>query len=142
MVRDLTIRAALVVIAEHVGHLVVTANIVKKDLVRDRFCTALCSLTDYRRSFPVSISAPRRIPPIWENIGTSWRSPAFTVHGLSAARFRHSAFLCCAEAGGGDSRLSVTRDGRRLAAVVCGVIGASRVRVLIESKSTTTKRKT
>ena len=27
--------AALVVIAEHVGHLVVTANIVKKDLVRD-----------------------------------------------------------------------------------------------------------
>jgi uracil permease len=27
--------AALVVIAEHVGHLVVTANIVKKDLIRD-----------------------------------------------------------------------------------------------------------
>ncbi|SPW58456.1 uracil transporter [Escherichia coli] len=27
--------AALVVIAEHVGHLVVTANIVKKDLLRD-----------------------------------------------------------------------------------------------------------
>lgn len=27
--------AALVVIAEHVGHLVVTANIVKRDLIRD-----------------------------------------------------------------------------------------------------------
>lgn len=81
--------AALVVIAEHVGHLVVTANIVKKDLVRDPVCTARCSLTDCRRSFPVS-SAPRRIPPMGK-ILASWRSPAFTVPGLSAAR-RFSPF--------------------------------------------------
>ncbi len=40
--------AALVVIAEHVGHLVVTANIVKKVSARDQVCTVRCLLTACR----------------------------------------------------------------------------------------------
>ncbi|SUH02462.1 uracil permease [Salmonella enterica subsp. enterica] len=77
--------AALVVIAEHVGHLVVTANIVKKDLVRDpglhrsMFANGLSTI----------VSGFFGSTPNTTYGGKYWRHgdhPAFTVPGLSAAR--------------------------------------------------------
>ncbi|MDI8106958.1 hypothetical protein MJN85_30345, partial [Salmonella enterica subsp. enterica serovar Anatum] len=52
--------AALVVIAEHVGHLVVTANIVKKDLVRDSTGDSLLGSTG---TYGVSLSRNNSMKP-------------------------------------------------------------------------------
>ena len=57
--------AALVVIAEHVGHLVVTANIVKRDLIRDPACIVRClPATICRRSFPASSVRRPTLPTV------------------------------------------------------------------------------
>lgn len=56
--------AALVVIAEHVGHLVVTANIVKRDLIRDQACIVRCLPTACRRSFPASSVRRPTLPTV------------------------------------------------------------------------------
>ncbi len=109
--------AALVVIAEHVGHLVVTANIVKKDLVRDpglhrsMFANGLSTIVSgFFGSTPNTTYG--------ENIGVMAITRVYSTWVIGgAAIFRHSAFLR-RQTGGGDSDYPVTRDGRRLAAVV------------------------
>ncbi|VEA19038.1 uracil permease [Salmonella enterica subsp. enterica] len=110
--------AALVVIAEHVGHLVVTANIVKKDLVRDPgLHRSMFANGPVDESSPVS-SAPRRIPPMGK-ILASWRSPAFTVPGLSAARAIFAILLSCVgKLAAAIQIIPLPVMGRRLAAVV------------------------
>ncbi len=90
--------AALVVIAEHVGHLVVTANIVKKDLVRDpglhrsMFANGLSTIvsgffgstpnTTYgenigvmaiTRVYSTGLSAARRFSPFCFPASANWR---------------------------------------------------------------------
>ncbi|SUH35840.1 uracil permease [Salmonella enterica subsp. enterica] len=110
--------AALVVIAEHVGHLVVTANIVQKGfsarspvLHRSMFANGLSTIVSgFFGSTPNTTYG--------ENIGVMAITPRLQYLGYRRrGDFRHSAFLRW-QTGGGDSDYPVTRDGRRLAAVV------------------------
>ncbi len=90
--------------------------------MRDRFCTAQCSLTDYRRSFPVSLRLHAGIPTYrGENIGVM-AMPAFTVRVIGAAI---SPFCFPVGKLAARSDYPVTRDGRRLSLLLYGVIGAS-----------------
>lgn len=99
--------AALVVIAEHVGHLVVTANIVKKDLLRDpglhrsMFANGLSTvISGFFGSTPNTTYG--------ENIGVMAITRVYSTWVIGGAAI--------------------------FAILLYGVIGASGIRVLIESK--------
>jgi len=139
--------AALVVIAEHVGHLVVTANIVKKDLIRDpglhrsMFANGLSTMFsgffEYceERSDPRSGAAPLHVRQrplhhvlrlFWVNAQHDlWRKhrcdgdhPRLQHLGYwRSSHFCHSALLR-GQAGGSDSGDPGAGDGRRIAAAV------------------------
>ncbi|EIE5826637.1 uracil permease [Salmonella enterica] len=109
--------AALVVIAEHVGHLVVTANIVKKDLVRDpglhrsMFANGLSTIVSgFFGSTPNTTYG--------ENIGVMAITRVYSTWVIGGAAIQ----IIPLPVMGGVSLL------------LYGVIGASGIRVLIESK--------
>lgn len=123
--------AALVVIAEHVGHPVVTANIVKKDLIRDpglhrsMFANGLSTvISGFFGSTPNTTYG--------ENIGVMaitrvystghWRGGNFAILLSCVGKLAAAIQVIPPPVMGGVSLL------------LYGVIGASGIRVLIESK--------
>lgn len=45
--------ALLLVVSEHIGHQVVTSEIIGRDLLKNRDCTGLCSVISFPPCFPV-----------------------------------------------------------------------------------------
>jgi uracil permease len=76
--------AAFVVLAEHIGHLVVTGNIVEKDLVKDPGLDRSL-LGDGIANFLSGLVGATPNTTYGENIG-SWRLPKCLASGLSAER--------------------------------------------------------
>jgi uracil permease len=123
--------AALVVIAEHVGHLVVTANIVKRDLIRDpglhrsMFANGLSTIVSgFFGSTPNTTYG--------ENIGV------MAITRLQYLGYRRRGDHCDSallrrQTGGGYPDHPGAGDGRRFAAAVRGDRRLG-IRVLIESK--------
>ncbi|MDU6108322.1 MAG: uracil permease [Klebsiella pneumoniae] len=106
--------AALVVIAEHVGHLVVTANIVKRDLIRDpglhrsMFANGLSTIVSgFFGSTPNTTYG--------ENIGVMAITRVYSTWVIGGAAIIAILLSCVGK-------------------LLYGVIGASGIRVLIESK--------
>src|SRR5690606_15724307 len=124
--------AALVVIAEHVGHLVVTANIVKKDLVRDpglhrsMFANGLSTvISGFFGSTPNTTYG--------ENIGVMAITRVYSTWVIGGA-----AIFAIRRSCGGKLAAAIQIIPRPVmggvSLLLCGVIGASGIRVLIESK--------
>nr|VUD27751.1 uracil permease [Salmonella sp. NCTC 7297] len=125
--------AALVVIAEHVGHLVVDGEYrQKRSGTRSRVCTAQCSLTDCRRSSPAS-SAPRRIPPMGENIGVMAITRVYSTWVIGGAAIFAILLSCVGKLAAAIQIIPLPVMGG-VSLLLYGVIGASGIRVLIESK--------
>ncbi|RRF73392.1 uracil permease [Klebsiella pneumoniae] len=123
--------AALVVIAEHVGHLVVTANIVKRDLIRDpglhrsMFANGLSTIVSgFFGSTPNTTYG--------ENIGVMaiTRSTALVIGGAAIIAILLS---CVGKLAAAIQIIPVPVMGG-VSLLLYGVIGASGIRVLIESK--------
>ncbi len=124
--------AALVVIAEHVGHLVVTANIVKRDLIRDpglhrsMFANGLSTIiSGFFGSTPNTTYG--------ENIGVMAITRVYSTWVIGGAAIVTDSALLRRQTGGGYPNHSGTGDGG-VSLLLYGVIGASGIRVLIESK--------
>ena len=75
--------AALVVLAEHIGHLVVTGNIVDRDLIKDPACPVLYSPTAFPMLSAALPAQLRTLPMV--KTSALWQLPRFTAPGLSAA---------------------------------------------------------
>ncbi len=111
--------AALVVIAEHVGHPVVTANIVKRDLIRDpglhrsMFANGLSTIVSgFFGSTPNTTYGEKY-----------WRDgdyPRIQYTGYWRRGDYCDSALLRRQAGGGDSDYPGTGDGRRFSAAVRG----------------------
>ena len=121
--------AALVVIAEHVGHPVVTANIVKRPdprsgLHRSMFANGISTVFSGFGSTPNTTYG--------ENIGVMAITKVYSTGDRRRGGAGYPAVLH-RQAGGGDPCGAGAGDGRRFP-LLYGVIGASGIRVLIESK--------
>ncbi len=126
--------AALVVIAEHVGHLVVTANIVKKDLLRDpglhrsMLANGLSTvLSGFFGSTPNTTYG--------ENIGVMAITKVYSTWVIGGAAILAILLSCIGKLAAAIQAVPVpvpVMGGVSL--LLYGVIGASGIRVLIESK--------
>ncbi|CCO67153.1 uracil permease [Yersinia enterocolitica] len=128
--------AALVVIAEHIGHLVVTANIVKKDLIRDpglhrsMFANGISTvISGFFGSTPnttygenIGVMAITRVYSTWVIGGAAILAIMLSCIGKLAAAIQAVPVPVPVPVMGGVSLL------------LYGVIAASGIRVLIESK--------
>ncbi|MGV3344962.1 uracil permease [Enterobacteriaceae bacterium LUAb1] len=124
--------AALVVIAEHTGHLVVTASIVKKDLMRDPglhrslfangFSTLLSGLFG---------STPNTT--YGENIGVMAITRVYSTWVIGGAAIFAILLSCIGKLAAAIQALPVPVIGG-ISLLLYGVIGASGIRVLLESK--------
>lgn len=121
--------AALVVIAEHIGHLVVTANIVKKDLIRDpglhrsMFANGLSTvISGFFGSTPNTTYG--------ENIGVMAITRVYSTWVIGGAAILLS---CVGKLAAVIQAIPVPVMGG-VSLLLYGVIGASGIRVLIESK--------
>ncbi|MEA1065667.1 uracil permease [Erwinia sp. HR93] len=124
--------AALVVIAEHVGHLVVTANIVKKDLVRDpglhrsMFANGLSTfLSGFFGSTPNTTYG--------ENIGVLAITRVYSTWVIGGAALFAILLSCVGKLAAAIQIIPVPVMGG-VSLLLYGVIGTSGIRVLIESK--------
>lgn len=124
--------AALVVIAEHVGHLVVTANIVKKDLMRDSglhrsmFANGLSTMiSGFFGSTPNTTYG--------ENIGVLAITKVYSTWVIGGAAILAILLSCVGKLAAAIQAVPVPVMGG-VSLLLYGVIGASGVRVLIESK--------
>ena len=122
--------AALVVIAEHVGHLVVTANIVKKYSIRDpglhRSMFANCA--DYSGFFG---STPNTT--YGENIGVMAITRVYSTWVIGGAAIFAILLSCVGKLAAAIQIIPLPVMGG-VSLLLYGVIGASGIRVLIESK--------
>jgi uracil permease len=124
--------AALVVIAEHVGHLVVTANIVKKDLLRDpglhrsMLANGLSTvISGFFGSTPNTTYG--------ENIGVMAITKVYSTWVIGGAAVLAILLSCCGKLAAAIQAVPVPVMGG-VSLLLYGVIGASGIRVLIESK--------
>ncbi len=109
--------AALVVIAEHVGHLVVTANIVKKDLIRDpglhrsMFANGISTVfSGFFGSTPNTTYG--------ENIGVMAITKVYSTWVIGGAAVLAILLSCIGKLAGGDPGGAGAGDGRRFPAAV------------------------
>jgi uracil permease len=124
--------AALVVIAEHVGHLVVTANIVKKDLIRDpglhrsMFANGISTIfSGFFGSTPNTTYG--------ENIGVMAITRVYSTWVIGGAAILAILLSCVGKLAAAIQIIPVPVIGG-VSLLLYGVIGASGIRVLIESK--------
>lgn len=124
--------AALVVIAEHVGHLVVTANIVKKDLLRDpglhrsMFANGLSTvISGFFGSTPNTTYG--------ENIGVMAITRVYSTWVIGGAAIFAILLSCVGKLAAAIQMIPLPVMGG-VSLLLYGVIGASGIRVLIESK--------
>lgn len=124
--------AALVVIAEHVGHLVVTANIVKKDLIRDpglhrsMFANGLSTvISGFFGSTPNTTYG--------ENIGVMAITRVYSTWVIGGAAIIAILLSCVGKLAAAIQIIPVPVIGG-VSLLLYGVIGASGIRVLIDSK--------
>ncbi|WP_241580126.1 uracil permease [Rosenbergiella nectarea] len=124
--------AALVVIAEHVGHLVVTANIVKRDLIRDpglhRSMLANGLSTLFSGFFG---STPNTT--YGENIGVMAITRVYSTWVIGGAAIMAIALSCVGKLAAIIQAIPVPVMGG-VSLLLYGVIGASGIRVLIDAK--------
>lgn len=124
--------AALVVIAEHIGHLVVTANIVKKDLIRDpglhrsMFANGLSTvISGFFGSTPNTTYG--------ENIGVMAITRVYSTWVIGGAAILAILLSCVGKLAAVIQAIPVPVMGG-VSLLLYGVIDASGIRVLIESK--------
>lgn len=124
--------AALVVIAEHIGHLVVTANIVKKDLLRDpglhrsMFANGLSTIiSGFFGSTPNTTYG--------ENIGVMAITRVYSTWVIGGAAILAILLSCIGKLAAAIQAIPVPVMGG-VSLLLYGVIGTSGIRVLIESK--------
>ncbi len=124
--------AALVVIAEHVGHLVVTANIVKKDLLkepglhRSMFANGLSTvISGFFGSTPNTTYG--------ENIGVMAITKVYSTWVIGGAAILAILLSCVGKLAAAIQAVPVPVMGG-VSLLLYGVIGASGIRVLIDSK--------
>lgn len=124
--------AALVVIAEHVGHLVVTADIVKKDLLRDpglhrsMFANGLSTvISGFFGSTPNTTYG--------ENIGVMAITRVYSTWVIGGAAIFAILLSCVGKLAAAIQMIPLPVMGG-VSLLLYGVIGASGIRVLIESK--------
>lgn len=124
--------AALVVIAEHVGHLVVTANIVQKDLMRDpglhrsMFANGLSTmLSGFFGSTPNTTYG--------ENIGVLAITKVYSTWVIGGTAILAILLSCVGKLAAAIQVVPVPVMGG-VSLLLYGVIAASGIRVLIESK--------
>jgi len=131
--------AALVVIAEHVGHLVVTANIVKRDLIRDpglhRSMLANGLSTLFSGFFG---STPNTT--YGENIGVMAITRVYSTWVIGGAAIMAIALSCVGKLAAIIQVIPVPVMGG-VSLLLYGVIGASGIRVLIDAKVDYSKAK-
>jgi len=131
--------AALVVIAEHVGHLVVTANIVKRDLIRDpglhRSMLANGLSTFFSGFFG---STPNTT--YGENIGVMAITRVYSTWVIGGAAIMAIALSCVGKLAAIIQAIPVPVMGG-VSLLLYGVIGASGIRVLIDAKVDYSKAK-
>ena len=124
--------AALVVIAEHVGHLVVTANIVKRDLIRDPGLHR----SMFANGFSTIISGFFGSTPnttYGENIGVMAITRVYSTWVIGGAAIIAILLSCVGKLAAAIQIIPVPVMGG-VSLLLYGVIGASGIRVLIESK--------
>ncbi|MFA9439983.1 uracil permease [Uliginosibacterium sp. sgz301328] len=126
------IPAALVVIAEHIGHLVVTANIVQKDLMKDPglhrslFANGLSTMfSGFFGSSPNTTYG--------ENIGVLAITKVYSTWVIGGAAVLAILLSCVGKLAAAIQAIPVPVMGG-VSLLLYGVIAASGVRVLIESK--------
>lgn len=124
--------AALVVIAEHVGHLAVTASIVKRDLMKDpglhrsMFANGLSTIiSGFFGSTPNTTYG--------ENIGVMAITKVYSTWVLGGAAIFAILLSCVGKLAAAIQIIPVPVMGG-VSLLLYGVIGASGIRVLIESK--------
>ncbi|OON39011.1 uracil permease [Izhakiella australiensis] len=124
--------AALVVIAEHVGHLVVTANIIKKDLIKDpglhrsMFANGISTvISGFFGSTPNTTYG--------ENIGVMAITRVYSTWVIGGAAILAILLSCIGKLAAAIQAVPVPVMGG-VSLLLYGVIAASGVRVLIESK--------
>src|SRR5471030_1450424 len=124
--------AALVVIAEHVGHLVVTANIVKKDLLKDpglhrsMLANGLSTvLSGFFGSTPNTTYG--------ENIGVMAITKVYSTWVIGGAAILAIMLSCVGKLAAAIQAVPVPVMGG-VSMLLYGVIAASGIRVLVESK--------
>ena len=124
--------AALVVIAEHVGHLVVTANIVKRDLIRDPGLHR----SMFANGFSTIISGFFGSTPnttYGENIGVMAITRVYSTWVIGGAAIFAILLSCVGKLAAAIQIIPVPVMGG-VSLLLYGVIGASGIRVLIDSK--------
>ncbi|MFT4171551.1 MAG: uracil permease [Rhodocyclaceae bacterium] len=126
------IPAALVVIAEHIGHLVVTANIVQKDLMREPglhrslFANGLSTMfSGFFGSSPNTTYG--------ENIGVLAITKVYSTWVIGGAAVLAVLLSCVGKLAAAIQAIPVPVMGG-VSLLLYGVIAASGIRVLIESK--------
>lgn len=131
--------AALVVIAEHVGHLVVTANIVKRDLIKDpglhrsMFANGLSTvISGFFGSTPNTTYG--------ENIGVMAITRVYSTWVIGGAAVIAICLSCIGKLAAIIQAIPVPVMGG-VSLLLYGVIGASGIRVLIDSKVDYSKAK-
>ncbi|CAQ83874.1 MULTISPECIES: uracil permease [Photorhabdus] len=124
--------AALVVIAEHVGHLVVTANIVKKDLLKEPGLHR----SMFANGFSTVISGFFGSTPnttYGENIGVMAITKVYSTWVIGGAAVLAILLSCVGKLAAAIQAIPVPVMGG-VSLLLYGVIGASGIRVLIDSK--------
>nr|WP_229015595.1 uracil permease [Photorhabdus bodei] len=124
--------AALVVIAEHVGHLVVTANIVKKDLLKEPGLHR----SMFANGFSTVISGFFGSTPnttYGENIGVMAITKVYSTWVIGGAAVLAILLSCVGKLAAAIQAVPIPVMGG-VSLLLYGVIGASGIRVLIDSK--------
>ncbi|TDB63223.1 uracil permease [Photorhabdus khanii] len=124
--------AALVVIAEHVGHLVVTANIVKRDLLKEPGLHR----SMFANGFSTVISGFFGSTPnttYGENIGVMAITKVYSTWVIGGAAILAILLSCVGKLAAAIQTVPVPVMGG-VSLLLYGVIGASGIRVLIDSK--------
>lgn len=124
--------AALVVIAEHVGHLVVTANIVERDLMKDPGLHR----SMFANGFSTVISGFFGSTPnttYGENIGVMAITKVYSTWIIGGAAIIAILLSCVGKLAAAIQLVPVPVMGG-VSLLLYGVIGASGIRVLIDSK--------
>ncbi|OTA16091.1 uracil permease [Xenorhabdus vietnamensis] len=124
--------AALVVIAEHVGHLVVTANIVQKDLLKNPGLHR----SMFANGFSTMISGFFGSTPnttYGENIGVMALTRVYSTWVIGGAAIIAILLSCVGKLAAAIQIIPVPVMGG-VSLLLYGVIGASGIRVLIDSK--------
>lgn len=124
--------AALVVIAEHVGHLVVTANIVQKDLLKNPGLHR----SMFANGFSTMISGFFGSTPnttYGENIGVMALTRVYSTWVIGGAAVMAILLSCVGKLAAAIQMIPIPVMGG-VSLLLYGVIGASGIRVLIDSK--------